>query len=114
MTTHKQAYCGLDCSRCPAHLAYVNDDDELRRDTVEKWNSPQYPVTIHTIDCAGCKSDGPHFSFCKDCGVHVCASKRGVETCAHCADYGCDILEEWLSHTGDDARERLQLIHDTL
>ena len=114
MTINMQAYCGLDCAECSAYLGYINDDDKLRRETVEKWNSPRYPVTVDTIDCAGCKSDGPHFSFCNDCTVRLCANKRGVETCAHCSDYGCDILETWLSHAGEDARKRLQTIHDLL
>ena len=114
MTINMQAYCGLDCSECPAHLAYINDDDKLRQETAQKWNSPQYPVTVDMIDCAGCKSDGPHFGFCNACTVRICASKGGVDTCAHCADYGCETLEEWLSHAGKEARERLQVIHDAL
>ena len=114
MTINMQAYCGLDCSECPAHLGYINNDDELRQQTVEKWNSPQFPVTNETIDCAGCKSDGPHFTFCEKCNVRICASERGVETCAHCSDYGCDILEEWLSHAGENARNTLEAIHKSL
>ncbi|TFH04271.1 MAG: DUF3795 domain-containing protein [Candidatus Thorarchaeota archaeon] len=30
MTESSMAYCGLDCAVCPAHLAWKNDDDELR------------------------------------------------------------------------------------
>ncbi len=108
MTVSMRAYCGINCAECPAHLAYVNDDDKLRRETVEKWNSPEFPVSVDNIDCAGCKSDGPHFTFCSKCTIHACASKRGVETCAHCEDYGCDILEEWLVQSGDEHRKNLE------
>jgi len=109
-----QAYCGLDCSECPAHLAYVNDDDRLRQDTVAKWTTPEFPVTVDTINCAGCKSGGPHFSFCEKCSVRLCASEKNVETCAHCPEYGCDVIEEWLSHAGESARNTLEDIRKTL
>lgn len=110
-----QAYCGLDCSTCPAYtLAFVKDDDRLRRETAEKWSSPDFPVTADMLECAGCKSSGPHFAFCSDCGVRACASERGVETCAHCEDYECDIIEGLLSMMGEDARKRLESIRASL
>ena len=42
-----QAYCGLDCSTCPAYtLTFVKDEDKLRQETLskimkdpEKWNT---------------------------------------------------------------------------
>ena len=30
MTDSMMAYCGLDCAVCPAHIAWKNDDDQLR------------------------------------------------------------------------------------
>ncbi|TFG34109.1 DUF3795 domain-containing protein [Candidatus Thorarchaeota archaeon] len=114
MIINMQAYCGLDCSECPAHIAYINDDDSMRSETVEKWNSPQFPVTVDMLDCAGCKSEGPHFAFWSKCNIQLCASKRNVETCAHCGDYGCDTLEEWLTHAGENSRKKLESIHDSL
>ena len=114
MTINMQAYCGLNCSECPARLAYINNDDELRQETIKKWSTPEFPVTADTLDCIRCKSDGPHFAFCSNCTVRGCASKRGVETCAHCDDYGCDVLEEWLSHVGEKGRETLEKIRAAL
>jgi hypothetical protein len=114
MTVTMHAYCGLDCSECPARLAYVNDDDALRNETIKKWSTPEFPVTADILDCAGCKSEGPHFAFCSKCSVRECAGKHGVATCAHCDEYGCDILEEWLSHVGEKGRETLEKIRDTL
>ena len=32
------ACCGLDCEKCDARLATVNDDDALRRKTAELWS----------------------------------------------------------------------------
>jgi hypothetical protein len=114
MTVSMQAYCGIDCSECPARLVHLNNDDKLRQETIKKWSTPEYSVTEDTLDCEGCKSDGLHFAFCSSCTVRACASKRGVETCAHCDDYGCDILEEYLSHVGEEGRVRFERIRATL
>ena len=29
--------CGLNCETCEARIATVNNDDELRKETAEKW-----------------------------------------------------------------------------
>ena len=107
MTDSMRAYCALNCTECPAYIAYLSNDDKLKRETAEKWNSPEFPVTADELSCAGCKAEGPHFKFCATCTVAACASKRGVESCAHCDDYGCDTLEEWLSHSPAGHRENL-------
>lgn len=111
MTESMIAYCGLECSTCPAHLAWKADDDELRKKQAAEWGNPDYPLNETDINCVGCKVDGdPKFKFCVACSVNSCASKRGVETCAHCEDYGCDILEGWLAQAGDKPRELLEKI----
>nr|KXH71937.1 MAG: hypothetical protein AM325_02000 [Candidatus Thorarchaeota archaeon SMTZ1-45] len=105
------AYCGLECSTCPAHIAWMTDDNELRKKQAVEWGSPDYPLTAKDINCVGCKVEGePKFKFCDACGVRSCASERGVKTCAHCEEYGCDILESWLAHAGDKPRELLEKI----
>ena len=108
MTENMMAYCGLDCAECPAHLAWKNDDDSLRKKQVGEWGSPDFPLTVEDINCIGCKPEGkPKFKFCTTCSVKECASKRGVETCAHCDDYGCETLEAWLAMAGDELRQKL-------
>ncbi len=115
MTDNTVAYCGLNCEECPAYLAYKNDDDNLRKEAATKWGSPEFPVKPADVNCGGCKMKGdPMFKFCSTCTVKACASKRGVETCAHCDDYGCDVLEEWLSHAGDESRQRLENLRAAL
>lgn len=108
MTDSTIAYCGLDCAVCPAHLAWKNDDNELREKQAGEWGSPDYPIEASEINCVGCKvDDEPKFKFCAACTVKACASERGVKTCAHCDDYGCDILEGWLAQAGDEQRKKL-------
>jgi len=109
------AYCGLDCAVCPAHLAWKNDNDELREKQAKEWGSPEYPMTAADINCVGCKVDAePKLKFCATCTVKSCASERGVETCAHCDDYGCDILEKWLAQAGDELRQKLDNLRAAL
>ena len=108
MTENMMAYCGLDCAVCPAHLAWKNNDDELRKKQAAEWGSPEWPVSLEDINCVGCKVESsPKFKFCAQCTVKGCASERGVETCAHCDDYGCDTLESWLAMAGDELRQKL-------
>lgn len=32
------AYCGLDCEKCDAYLATINDDQALREKTAKLWS----------------------------------------------------------------------------
>ena len=113
--TEMLAYCGLNCNECPAFIARRTDDDELRENTAKKWNGPSFPVSKEDINCDGCKTaDGVYFRFCSMCSVRTCASNRGVETCAHCADYGCNTLQEWLSQAGEESKQKLENLRAAL
>ena len=115
MNESMTAYCGLDCAACPAHLAWLNDDNELRVRQAGKWGSPEYPLVGEDINCVGCKvAAEPRFKFCGVCAVRACASGFGVETCAHCEPYECETLEGWLKQAGAEARQRLETIRSTL
>ena len=32
------AYCGLDCEKCEARIATMNNDDELRQNVAKEWS----------------------------------------------------------------------------
>ena len=87
------AYCGLECSQCPAFIAGRENDNELRVQTARAW-SEQFNVSFapESIDCSGCQADGVHGPYCSMCAIRACAKEKGVATCAHCPDYGCDML----------------------
>lgn len=98
------AYCGIDCSQCPAFIAYKNDDDELREKTSKKWSEMykiKYQQSISLIDkidnqkpddssqdyknfvyelkkedinCEGCKAGKVH--------VYYCSSICNIRRCA--------------------------------
>lgn len=115
MSDEMLAYCGLDCAECKAYTAKQTDDDELRVKTAKEWSTPDYPVSSEDINCDGCKSTtGVLFRWCGSCGVRACASERGVETCAHCDEYGCDTLENFLKMSGEELRKKLNGIRASL
>jgi hypothetical protein len=90
------SYCGLDCSACPSYIATQNDDLEALAKVAAEWSEQfGFDIKAEQIMCDGCKSVSGRLSgYCKMCEVHTCASARGVVTCAHCDDYGCEKLQK--------------------
>ena len=82
------AYCGLDCEKCDARLATLNDDQALREKTAKLWTELNgVEITPEMINCDGCRVDGRKTPFCESlCPVKQCASAKGVETCGACAE----------------------------
>ncbi len=107
--------CGLVCSDCPAYIATVEDDASRRHATAKLW-SEQYGAKISAddINCLGCHApDDSVFSHPLTCAIRLCGRKKGVETCAHCDDYPCKIIEEFFEVV-PDARATLDAIRDSL
>jgi hypothetical protein len=106
------AFCGISCSDCPAFKATVANDDDLRRDVAEKWSSDEYPINAKDVNCLGCIDiDNPVMSFVGKCRVRLCAAEKGVETCASCEDYACEVLQGVWDYIGDnEAKENLEAI----
>ena len=51
------AYCGLDCEKCDAYIATVNDDQELREKTADLWAKlNNAPILPEHINCEGCRT----------------------------------------------------------
>ncbi len=89
------AYCGLDCEKCDAYLATVNNDQELRKKTAKLWAELNHaPILPEHINCQGCRVEGVKTVFCdRMCGIRKCAMKKGVNTCGDCSDLEkCPIL----------------------
>jgi hypothetical protein len=95
-----QAYCGLDCGECEAYIATQKNDLAGLEATAKKW-AEQFggrPVAPDACICDGCPS-GKRMStaHAKTCTIRVCASGKGVESCAHCPDYGCATLQQFFA-----------------
>lgn len=80
--------CGLNCVECDARIATVNNDDDLRKTTAEKWSvdfsAPDLTFTM--INCTGCREPGVKFSHCTDCEIRNCVKAKGFETCGECSE----------------------------
>jgi hypothetical protein len=80
--------CGLNCATCEARIATINNDDELRKATAEKWkafyNVPDMSPSM--INCTGCREEGVKIGHWSMCQIRLCASEKGFKTCGECKD----------------------------
>ena len=89
------AYCGLDCTKCPAYIATQADDDKMRADCAQFFNQEyKMEVTPESVNCDGCSAEGRIFFFCKACNARKCAREKKLDSCALCSDFICSKLEE--------------------
>lgn len=104
------AYCGLDCEKCDAYLATVNDDQALREKTAKLWSEMNHIVILpEQINCEGCRTDGIKTVFCQSrCKIRQCAIGKDFETCGDCPDMeGCQTIA-MIHATNQAARETLK------
>ena len=103
------AYCGLDCEKCEARIATVNQDESLRENVARKWSELNgVEITPAMINCVGCRVDGAKTPYCETmCPIRQCAKGRRIETCADCAEMeSCAKLAQITTHS-DEARRNL-------
>ena len=101
------AYCGLDCEKCEARIATVNNDDALRVKVAREWSElNKVEITPEMINCDGCRVDGVKTPFCDSlCEIRQCAIRKGAELCGRCPE-----IEECekLKMITDNSEEALQ------
>ena len=111
-----QAYCGLDCGECEAYLATQAGDRAGLEATAKKW-SEQYGggvIAAEACVCDGCSAGGRvSTAHAATCGIRLCASGRGLATCAHCPDYPCATLQPFFAFA-PVLKERLEAIRKEL
>ena len=105
------AFCGLDCSVCPAYVATINNDDAARAKIAEEWGkSFNVQMKVEDVNCDGCLSrDVRHIGYCAMCEIRKCGIGREVDNCAHCPDYSCDKVSVFHSQAAS-AKETLDEI----
>lgn len=83
------AYCGLDCDKCDAYLATINNDQALREKTAKLWAQlNNAPILPEHINCEGCCMDGAKTLFCDSlCAIRQCALQKGVTICGDCLEF---------------------------
>lgn len=108
------AYCGLDCNECKAFKATQAKDLEQKKAIAKHWSDQgENKFKPEDVDCNGCKSDVISGYCRKLCAIRPCAEEKEVRTCAHCADYACGKLTEYLSTDPVAARnlEQIRKMH---
>ena len=82
------ACCGLDCEKCDARIATVNDDGELRRKVAELWSELNHAeITPEMIHCTGCRMPGAKTPYSEAlCPIRQCVKLRKYATCGDCAE----------------------------
>jgi len=84
MTIKEIGCCGAYCKTC-----------------IEEWQKKKYP---DERTCLGCKlgyESGERDLSKAKCKIKVCCFReRGLETCADCLDYPCEILDAFWSKKG--------------
>ncbi|MCD5408029.1 DUF3795 domain-containing protein [Candidatus Bipolaricaulota bacterium] len=87
------ACCGLVCSECPAYLATQQGNHTALSKLAREWSTEEHPLSVEDCLCCGCKGEGLVASFVDQCEIRRCALGRSLETCGHCSDYPCRLLE---------------------
>ena len=94
------SYCGLECGECEAYLASQSDDMAALAKVAENW-AKQFGaknLTAEMCVCDGCASGKRlNSAHAATCPLRVCASARKVTTCAHCDDYICETLRQFVT-----------------
>lgn len=89
------ACCGLDCQKCDAFIATVNNNQALRERTAKLWSKlNNAAITPEMINCTGCRGKGVKTFFCNElCEIRKCVNNKGFATCAQCGKLNnCNIL----------------------
>lgn len=103
------AYCGLDCEKCDAYKATINDDDELRKKVASLWSKMnEVTITPEMINCVGCRAKGVKTPFCENlCPIRQCANGNKYEKCGDCDKlHTCQKVSMVIS-TNKEARDNL-------
>lgn len=82
------ACCGLDCAKCDAYNATINDDDEMRRKVAKIWSELNgVDITPEMINCLGCRREGVKTPFCESmCQIRICCTDKGYPACGECGE----------------------------
>lgn len=84
------AYCGLYCDLCSSRVANAEQD----------WSHVEHPIPasyargrikFSEYAYGGCKGPNP----CDPCAIKICASGKGLDSCAACADFPCLRLDKF-------------------
>jgi hypothetical protein len=110
------AFCGINCSGCPALIATQQNDLEAKKQLAQTWSTEKYQLKPEEMVCDGCLAlDERLVKFCLDCTTRQCARAKAVENCAYCDEFPCDkLMKHWENPYMTEARGTLAAIHREL
>lgn len=99
--------CGYRCDICPAYTENIKcEEDSIK--VSQGWKRLfGFEIPPDKIECAGCRNEGRHAD--SDCPVRPCAIKKGVENCAHCADFECGALKTRTGFLDDYLKDKTEI-----
>lgn len=97
------ACCGLNCEKCDARMATINNDEELRKKTAKFWGElNNCEISPDQINCLGCRSKGVKNVYWHLCEIRNCVMEKGFDTCGDCPQMeNCSILSKLTEHNKD-------------
>ena len=81
--------CGLYCGVCAIYCATADGDEPLKEKLAKAYGD-----TIDKINCHGCRSDLVYW-YCAVCAIKSCTKEKGYLGCHQCADFPCDIINNF-------------------
>lgn len=110
------AYCGLTCDTCPIHLATTETDQARQRElreSVVRTCAEIYGMKLsveEVTDCDGCRAGTDRlFPGCRNCEIRKCASGQGLDSCAYCELYACELLKQHFAQDPDSEKTLARL-----
>ncbi len=97
-------FCGLNCEKCDAYIATVNNDNDLREKTAKLWSELNKVLILpEHINCDGCRTNGKKAVYCESlCVIRQCALKYCVTTCGSCQKMeNCEKVRMIFSNNAD-------------
>ena len=87
------SFCGLDCRMCEAYSATMDNDLQKIVVLSKNWSNGNFEFKPQDIWCEGCHQDGTRlFKWCRECPMRQCGIEKNIESCAQCADFPCEII----------------------
>lgn len=88
------APCGTNCSRCPSYGENLLTDEDRQRCSDGWYRYHGFRLSPDKLrPCDGCQApDDENSERYISCNKRKCALFNGVETCAHCSAYPCEVF----------------------
>ncbi len=90
------AYCGIYCEQCSCRAAVAEQDFRHLEPLPEKYREfREARSSLSDYDCEGCKGR----NICEPCEIKDCALGKGIDSCAECGVFPCEMLVQF-GHDG--------------